>query len=121
MAPTQVRLNPHHTFIPNKPHPNGCMLNSVSDSKGMMLNLILRRRMSEDIDIVLFQNKSSYSWNRSQFIPQPTISPTNQVKNIFSYATGSIVCIDSYYGSYETVYMLAKSGVYCVCKCMNSK
>ena len=67
--------------------------------------------------IVLFQNKSSYSWNRSQFIPQPTISPTNQVKNIFSYATGSIVC---YYGSYETVYMLAKSEVYCVYKCMNS-
>ena len=107
-------------FIPNKPHPNGCMFNSVADKNGLLLNLSLRRRIKEDIDTVLFNNRNFYIWNRQDYSSVPVCPPTDQVQNIYSYPPNSIVCVDSYYGSLKTVETLANAGVYCVCKCVAS-
>ena len=120
MALTQSKLNPHHIFVPSKPHPNRCFFNSVADSNGLMLNLSLRRRMKVDLDALLFNTKQNYHWSRNQFPAVPTDSTTNQVQKLLNYSSGSIICVDSYYGSYQTVEALAIKGVYCVCKCVSS-
>ena len=110
-----------HIFIPNKPHPNGCMFNSAADSNDVMLNLILCWRITEDVDVVLFRNTASYSsFQRMDYDIKSVISPTNQVKNVFSYTSETVVCVDSYYGSLQTVQTLTESGVLCVCKCQKS-
>ena len=120
MAPTQSRLNPHHIYIPDKPHPNGCFFNSVADSNGLMLKLSLHRRMKSDIDSVLFNTKDNYHWLRNQFPATSVDSTVDQVQKLFPYSPSTVVCVDSYYGSFDTVKALALKGVYCVCKCVKS-
>lgn len=43
MAATCAKNNPHHTFSPGKPDPNGIQLTSCADKNGILLALDVRK------------------------------------------------------------------------------
>jgi hypothetical protein len=69
MAPFQGRMNPHHLFVPRKPHPHGLKFYTLADASGDVLNLALHKRTAEDQgelhDPLLFSSKRG-EWERGE-------------------------------------------------------
>lgn len=66
MTPSKSRNNPHHMFIPGKPHPNGTLFTSVADENHLILGYKIRRRDKEDWQALLHRYTEEIRYDRSQ-------------------------------------------------------
>lgn len=116
MAPFEGHHNPHHTFIPGKPHPNGILFTTSADENFFLHGLSPRFRLQTDFDPVLFREQEMYTLDESKFKKTHNDTCTN-VLEVMQYPKGSVVVIDRGYGSLEIVQKLCENGVFCVAKC----
>ena len=65
--PTNSLKNPHHMYIPSKPHRNGTLLTSVADEENVVLSYAIRRRITEDFDPLTHRSAPDMIFQRTQF------------------------------------------------------
>lgn len=117
MTPTKSKINPHHMYVPGKPHPNGILSTSCGDGNGILLSLQVRRRTTEDLEPLLASSRADLSFDRDDFTPAGKKKMKNLIVDLCNYNQGSTVVIDRLYGGLDVVEDLAKKKVFCVAKC----
>jgi hypothetical protein len=65
MCPTKSHFNPHHMYVPGKPHPNGCLSTSCGDENYVLLSIKLRRRFEIDYDPIIWKSKDKFKPKRN--------------------------------------------------------
>ena len=116
MAPFEGHNNPHHFYIPGKPHPNGVLYTTAADMNHFLHGISPRPCLNTDFDPLLFRDQEMYTLDRSKYKKTHNDSCTN-VLEVMQYPKGSIVVIDRGYGSIEIVDKLRQNGIFCVAKC----
>ena len=131
MAPSKSKNNPHHMFLPMKPHPNGTLFTSVADQKKMILAYNIRRRTEEDWQPLLQRYKEEIEFVRIDHLKSKSKKTSQMIKNLYIYPAGkhyiiliykgSTVVVDSLYGSLDLFEQFLKNGVHMVCKCRSNR
>lgn len=121
MCPTKSSKNPHHMYVPNKPHPNGILFTSVADENLLMLSLKIRRRVLEDPDIFVNRTKDEMAFNRTNYTPVPKKRTHELVEELYDYPEGSLVIVDKLYGGMNLLMNLAKRRVFMIGSCRSDR
>lgn len=114
-TPTKSRSNPHHYFVPSKPHSNGLLSTSAGDSNGVLLSLQTRRRIEEDHEATL--RGVDEKFDRNQFTKCKPRKMKTLIVELLDYQEGSKIVVDRLYGGLDLVQDLAAKKIFCLAKC----
>jgi len=122
MIPYRGRRNPHHVYIPNKPHPNGIKLYTAADSSHYIFNFTLHRRAEEieepQYDPILYCSKQKFG--RKRTIRRKTV--VEVVLDLVSpFSQGHCFYLDSYYGGLDLVRALVQKGYHAIMTCKSNR
>jgi hypothetical protein len=120
-TPTKSRLNPHHYFLPSKPHENGLLSTSAGDSNGILLSLQTRRRIEEDYEPTLRQTSQDTKFDRNNFTKCQPRKMKTLIVDLFDYQEGAQIVVDRLYGGLDLVEDLAEKKLFCLAKCKSNR
>jgi hypothetical protein len=105
MIPFKGRCNPHHIFIPRKPHPNGIKVWGLADSKNFVYTFSICKRTTNEENYDPSFARENPPMQREAVPKEPV---TETVKKLVDKLPGPgyIVHADSYFGCLEMLEML---------------
>ena len=104
MVAFKGRKNPHHVFIPRKPHPHGIKNWSVVDFSGYLLSFSRYCRVDVEGDKV---------------DSEPVVDTVDRM--VGHLPENTVVLCDSYFGSVVCMKRLAEKGIHCLFSCNKSR
>jgi hypothetical protein len=121
MCPSKSSKNPHHMYVPNKPHPNGILFTSVADENLIMLSLKIRRRVKEDYETLTNRNKKEMEFSRTKLTSLPKQTTVDLINDLYKYPSGSVVVVDKLYGGLKLLKVLANKGIHTIASCRKDR
>lgn len=123
MVPFRGRGNPHHIFIPRKPHPHGLKFETIADTDRYLFQLHLHRRTANEVTAPVLLNQKKQPLIRESMVEAPKETIVEVLKGLLFPLENKdhFVVADRYYGGLKELNAVSEMGMDVLFKCKKNR